>query len=120
MGVNSRFLRITGLSVAVAVAAFVVVANALADPPRTTRVGDASVALGDDTGRSVEQVAYRQDVVRVGDVVVVDGAPRTPLSDPDVVAMWEIVERIAGCDSPDRIVNSLRCFARGSSGRVSL
>lgn len=89
-----RGLRIAGLSTAVGVMAFAVVADAFADTPVATRVGDAGVALGDDTARSVERVAYRQDVVRVGDIVVVDGIPRTPPVHPDLVAMWEIVDAV--------------------------
>ena len=92
MRVSWRDIRVTILSLAVAAAAFAVVTNVGGDTRPMTRVGDASVALGDDAARSIERVAYRQDVVRVGDVVVVDGAPRTAIEDPDVTAMWDIVD----------------------------
>lgn len=94
MRVSWRDIRVTILSSAVAAAAFAVVTNVGADTRPTTRVGDASVALGDDAARSIERVAYRQDVVRVGDVVVVDGVPRTAIDDPDIAAMWAIVDSL--------------------------
>jgi hypothetical protein len=94
MRMNWRILRITGLSLAVGATAIAVVTDAVADRSVATHVGDATVALGEDTARSIERVAYRQDVVRVGDVVIVDGAPRTPPSHPDVAAMWEMVDGI--------------------------
>ena len=68
------------------------------------RVGVAGVALGDDTARAVERVAYRQDVVRIGDVVVVDGVPREPITDPDIDRMWQIVETIW----PESLADELR------------
>ncbi len=80
----------------VALAGSLVAYSAGAFSPRevSTRVGEAGVALGDDTARAVERVTYRQDVVRLGDVVVVDGVPREPITDPGLEQMWEIVESV--------------------------
>ena len=61
------------------------------DDTPATQLGTAGVALGDDTARIVEEVSYRQDVERVGDVVVIDGRPRDALG-PELGAMWEIVD----------------------------
>jgi hypothetical protein len=87
----TRRLRITGLSIAVGIAAYVNVTDPFVNEPPETRVGTAGVVLGDDTARIVERVNYRQDVERVGDVVIVDGRPRDELSG-DLAAIWEIVD----------------------------
>jgi len=83
--------RITGLSAAVGLAAALNVASPWADDATTTQVGTATVDLGDDAARIVERVNYRQDVERVGDVVLVDGEPRDEL-DADLAAVWEVVD----------------------------
>jgi hypothetical protein len=49
------------------------------------------VELGDDTARIVEQVTYRQDVDRVGDVIITTGEPRDEI-DGDLAAVSEIVD----------------------------
>ena len=85
--------RIAGLSVAVGIAAVVNIAPPWGDDGPSTRIGTAGVALGDDTARVVERVSYRQDVERVGDVVIVDGEPRDQL-DGELAAVWEIVDGI--------------------------
>ena len=43
----------------------------------------------DDTARAVERVAYRQDVIRIGDVIVADGAPSVPIVDDDIAARFQ-------------------------------
>jgi hypothetical protein len=85
--------RITALSAAVGIAAAVNLAAPWSDDTPTTRIGTAGVALGDDTARIVERVNYRQEVERVGDVIVVDGRPRDELSG-ELAAVWEIVDGI--------------------------
>ncbi|MEQ8843138.1 MAG: hypothetical protein RIB98_19345 [Acidimicrobiales bacterium] len=60
-------------------------------PP--TRVGTAGIALGDDTARAVERVTYRQEVERVGDVIVDDGRPVGELA-PELAEVWEIVDAV--------------------------
>ena len=57
-------------------------------------VGHARVALGDETARVVEQVAYNHDVVRVGDVVLVEGRPDGAIEVPEVAAVWEVVDGV--------------------------
>lgn len=99
----SRWLLVTALTVALASSLVAYSAGAFSPRQVTTQVGEAGVALGDDTARAVERVAYRQDVVRLGDVVVVDGVPREPITDPDIAEMWEIVESIW----PDSLVGEL-------------
>ena len=54
MRISSRVLRITSLSVVVGAMVYGLVTDAFADRTPATRVGDAGVALGDDTARSVE------------------------------------------------------------------
>jgi len=83
--------RITGLSVAVGLAAGLNIAQPWEDDVPATRVGTAGVALGDDAARIVERVSYRQDVERVGDVIIVDGAPRDELAG-ELAAVWEVVD----------------------------
>lgn len=86
-------MRIAGLSAAVGLAAAVNVASPWDGDGPATRIGVAGVALGDDTARIVERVTYRHDVERVGDVLVVDGAPAGPL-EGDIAAVWEIVDAL--------------------------
>lgn len=87
----SRRARLTGLAGAVGIAAVVNIAQPWADEAPATELGTAGVELGNDTARVVERVNYRQDVERIGDVVVVDGAPSADLNG-DLLAMWEIVD----------------------------
>ncbi len=87
----TRRVRITGLSIAVGIAAYVNVTDPFVNEPPETRVGTAGVVLGDDTARIVERVNYRQDVERIGDIVIVDGRPRDELSG-ELAAIWEVVD----------------------------
>ncbi len=89
MRFSRRSLRQSGFALAAILGAYIVMEGGPAEPE--TQVGTASVAIGGDTARVVERVVYRQDVVRVGDVVVVDGAPSAEITDETVAAMWEIV-----------------------------
>lgn len=57
-------------------------------------IGDAQVAVGRVSARVVEQVAYREGVKRVADVVIVDGEPQTILDNPDVAAAWDLVDSV--------------------------
>jgi hypothetical protein len=101
---SSNPFRLFVMSVASAAVAFMVITGGLRPAAPATDVGQAGVALGDDTARVVEQVAYRQDVVRIGDVVVVDGQPSAPIDDPDIAATWAIVDAIW----PDSLRSELR------------
>ncbi|MEZ5246626.1 MAG: hypothetical protein R2707_16120 [Acidimicrobiales bacterium] len=85
--------RITALSAAVGIAAAVNLAAPWDDGAPPTLIGTAGVALGDDTARIVERVNYRQDVERIGDVVIIDGRPRDELAG-ELAAVWEIVDGI--------------------------
>ena len=87
-------LRVAALSIAVASAALVVVTEPFGDDGASTQVGTAGVALGDDTARAVERVAYRQDVERIGDVILVNGEPGEPITDDRIAAMWRLVDGI--------------------------
>ena len=89
MRVTRRHLRLTGFGLAAFLGAFIVTADETAID---TQVGTAGVAVGDDTARAVERVVYRQDVTRLGDVVIVDGEPRDEITDDRVAAVWEIVD----------------------------
>ena len=83
-------LRLTGLGLAALLGGLIVV---IEGPARTeTQIGVASVTVSGDSARVVENVVYRQDVTRLGDVVVVDGEPADPVADPIVAAVWEIVD----------------------------
>lgn len=83
--------RILTLAVAVGLLAGLNIARPWADDAPATQLGTAGVELGDDTARIVEEVTYRQDVERVGDVIIVDGRPRDAL-DGELAAVWEIVD----------------------------
>jgi hypothetical protein len=85
--------RIVGLSVAVGFAAAVNIALQDSGDAPETQIGAAALDLGGDTARVVERVSYRQDVERVGDVVVVDGRPRDELGG-DLAAIWDVVDGI--------------------------
>ncbi len=78
---------------AVGLAAAVNIAQPWEDDVPATQLGRAGVAPGDDTARIVERVSYRQDVERIGDVIIVDGRPRDELVG-DLAAVWEIVDGI--------------------------
>ena len=99
----SRRVRITGLLVAVGIAAYVNVTDPFVNESPETRVGTAGVVLGEDTARLVERVNYRQDVERVGDIVILDGAPRGELTG-ELAAMWEIVDAIWPAGQRDQLV----------------
>jgi hypothetical protein len=86
-----RQLRIAVLSVAVGVAAYINVTDPFVNEPPETRIGTAGVVLGDDTARSVERVSYRQDVERVGDIIIINGSPNAALTG-DLAAVWDIVD----------------------------
>ncbi len=113
-------IRATGLSAAVVVAAIVVVGDLSRDPAPATRVGEAGVALGDETARAVERVSYRQDVERIGDVVVVDGAPRDAITDERIAAMWAVVDDVWPHHLRDRLaqLSVVRGEPRGLVGVV--
>ena len=64
-------LRLTGFGLAALLGGLIVVAEGPARPE--TEIGAASVTVSGDSARVVETVVYRQDVTRLGDVVVVDG-----------------------------------------------
>lgn len=83
-----RTLRLAGFGLAAALGAYIVAAD---DGGVRTQIDTAGVAVGGDTARAVERVVYRQDVTRLGDVVVVAGESLDEISDPDVAAVWEIV-----------------------------
>ncbi|MEM9467282.1 MAG: hypothetical protein AAGA90_18050 [Actinomycetota bacterium] len=87
---SRRSLRMTGFGLAALLGAFIVMSEGPAEP--ATEIGAASVTVSGDSARVVENVVYRQDVTRLGDVVVVDGAPAAPITDPTVAAVWAIVD----------------------------
>jgi len=89
--------RITALSAAVGIVAAVNIAAPWDDGTPGTQVGTAGIALGDDTARIVERVNYRQDIERVGDVIVIDGRPSDELTG-ELAAVWEIVDGIWPAD----------------------
>jgi len=120
----SNRARITGLSVAVGLAAAVNVAQLVdarpwEDDPPSTRIATAGVALGDDAARIVERVSYRQDVERVGDVIVVDGQPRDVL-EGELAEIWEIVDATWPMDQRDELaqLSIVRERSRGLVGVV--
>lgn len=94
MRMSSNPFRLFVMSVASAAVAFVMISGSLRLDVPATEIGQAGLAVGDDTARAVERVAYRQDVIRVGDVIVSDGAPLVPIVDEDIAATWEIVDAI--------------------------
>ena len=104
---------------AVGLAAGVNIARPWEDEAPATRVGTAGVALGDDTARVVERVRYRQEVERVGDVVIVDGRPRDTL-EGEPAELWEIVDAIWPEDLRDRLaqLSVVREDSRGLVGVV--
>lgn len=111
--------RIVGLSVAVGIAATVNLWQPWSDAVPETRIGDARVALGDDTARIIERVSYRQDVERVGDVIIVDGRPRDELAG-ELAAVWEIVDGVWPADLRDELaqLSVVREEPRGLVGVV--
>jgi len=104
MPTSSNPFRLFVMSVASAAVAFMVISGSLRPDTPATDVGQAGVSVGNDTARAVERVAYRQDVVRVGDVIVVDGAPSAPIENPDIAATWAIVDELW----PDSLRGELR------------
>ena len=111
--------RIAGLSVAVGLAAGVNLASPWDRGSPATRVGVAGVELGDDAARVVERVRYRQDVERVGDVIVIDGQPRDAL-DGELAEIWEVVDAIWPDHLRDRLaqLSVVREDSRGLVGVV--
>lgn len=91
MRLSRRTTRNSGFAVAVVLGAYVVMSGG---GSVATELGQARLAVGDDTARVVERVVYRQDVTRLGDVVVVDGEPSAPIEVPEVAAMWDIVDDV--------------------------
>ena len=79
-----------GFGLAALLGAYIVMSDVSAEP--TTQIGSASVTISGETARVVENVVYRQDVTRLGDVVVADGEPLEPIVDPTLGAVWEIVD----------------------------
>ncbi|MEM9520092.1 MAG: hypothetical protein AAGA37_12280 [Actinomycetota bacterium] len=88
-----RLLRRAGLCLAALCGAYLVMPGGTAEVP-ATQIGTAQVAIGGDTARVVENVSYRQDVTRIGDVVVVDGQPTAAITDDRVASMWAIVDAV--------------------------
>ncbi len=85
-----HLLRLAGFAAAVLLGGVIVLSDDAADP--ATDIGVASVTVSGETARVVENVVYRQDVARLGDVLVVDGSPAEPIADPTIAAVWEIVD----------------------------
>lgn len=114
-----RRTRITLLSAAVAIAAYINITDPFVNEPPATRVGTAGVVLGDATARIVERVSYRQDVERVGDVIVVDGVPRDAI-EGEIAAVWRIVDELWPVAYRDRLaqVSVVREQPRGLVGVV--
>lgn len=83
--------RILTLAAAVGLFAGLNIARPWEAETPATQLGTAGVELGEDTARIVEQVSYRQDVERVGDVIVVDGQPRDELTG-ELADVWAIVD----------------------------
>ena len=83
-------LRVLGFGLSALLGAYIVMSGGPTGP--ATEIGAAAVTVSGDTARVVENVVYRQDVTRIGDVVVVSGRPAEPISDPTVAAVWEIVD----------------------------
>ncbi|MFT5201759.1 MAG: hypothetical protein ACI9C1_001137 [Candidatus Aldehydirespiratoraceae bacterium] len=115
----SRRARITGLVAGVGLAAAVNIAAPWDDDVPATQLGTAGVELGDDTARIVERVTYRQEVERVGDVVIVNGEPRDELTD-ELAAMWAIVDASWPADQRHRLaqLSIVREESRGLVGVV--
>ncbi|MEM8708330.1 MAG: hypothetical protein AAGE98_17835 [Actinomycetota bacterium] len=111
-----RSLRLAGFGLAAVLGAFIVLAD---DDGVQTNVGTAGVAVGGDTARAVERVVYRQDVVRLGDVIVIDGEAANEIRDPDVEAMWEIV-RSTWPASLDGELRQLSVIEEGERGLVGV
>ena len=104
MRMSSKPFRLFVLTIACGAVAFMVINGSLRPDVPATDVGQAGVAVGDDAARAVERVAYRQDVIRVGDVVLVDGQPNAPIEHADIAATWELVDAIW----PDSLRSELR------------
>lgn len=115
----SKRVRITGLSIAVALAAYVNITDPFVNEGPQTRVGTAGVVLGEDTARIVERVSYRQDVERVGDVIIVNGEPRDQLRG-ELADVWEIVDATWPASHRDALaqVSVVREEPRGLVGVV--
>lgn len=115
----SRRVRLGGLTAAVAVAALVNITQTFDQGGVSTNIGSAAVDLGTDTARAVERVAYRQEVERIGDMVVVDGQPREePIG--EMAEMWGLVDEIWPEDLRSELaqVSIVREESRGLVGVV--
>ncbi|GEM_PF-2012582 len=86
----------------------------------STDIGGANVALGSRTARVAENVNYREDVERIGDVVLIDGRPSAPIEDERIAAMWDIVDAIWPASLRDdlRQVSVINEASRGLVGVV--
>lgn len=113
---SRRAVRNSGFAAAVLLAAYVVMAGG---GTVATEVGDAGVTIGDDVARVVERVAYRQDVTRLGDVVVVEGEPVDPIEVPEVAAIWQIVDETWPESQRGSLVQ-LSVIAEGDRGLVGV
>lgn len=113
---NTRILTLTA---AVGLAAAVNIASPWGDDSPATELGTAGVELGDDTARIVERVNYRQDVERLGDVIIVDGQPRDPVAG-EIAEVWELVDATWPVSHRDRLaqLSVVREVPRGLVGVV--
>lgn len=116
MRLSRRAVRNSGFAACVVLGAYVVMAGG---GTVATDVGQAGVAVGDDVARAVERVVYRQDVTRLGDVIVVEGAPANELEVPEVAAMWEIVDAMWPASERDSLVQ-LSVIEEGERGLVGV
>ena len=119
MRMSSNPFRLFVLTIACGAVAFMVISGSLRPDVPETDVGQAGVAVGDDAARAVERVAYRQDVIRIGDVVVVDGQPNGPIEHDDLAATWELLDSIW----PESLRGELRQLSvieEGSRGLVGV
>ncbi|MEZ5166287.1 MAG: hypothetical protein R2695_07265 [Acidimicrobiales bacterium] len=91
------------MTIAIAVGVMWIARDPLLAEPPATRIGSAGVVLRDDTARAVERVTYRQDVVRLGDIVIAAGQPR---DEPTGVLaeVWTIVDEMWPTALRDQLV----------------
>lgn len=120
MNMSSNPFRLFVMTVAAGAVALMVISGSLRPDTRATDVGQAGVALGTDAARAVERVAYRQDVIRIGDVIVVNGEPSVPIENADIAATWAIVDAIwpASMRSELRQLSVIEEDSRGLVGVV--
>lgn len=120
LGSAMQTVREAGLS-AVAAATMVVGALAVSTPEERahTRIGSASVMIGDDTARVVERVDYSKPVERLGDVLLSGGAPDAAIVDLEVAAVWEAVDRIWPASRRSELIQ-LSVIREGPAGLVGV